>query len=215
LGDRVCFIVDGFNLYHSLKDAQDQTGVDYRWLDIRGLCDSFLSALGQGATTESVHYFSALAHHRELYKPGTVARHQAYLAALAATGVTNSLANFKAKSIKYTCPSCHRAGVLKRHEEKETDVAVASKVIECAVGATADVVVVVSGDTDLKPAIQTARLLSPKPVHIIFPFMRHNNDIAAVATRTFTIKAKHYGNHQLPDPVRTPSGDVAQPNNWK
>ena len=63
-------MVDGFNLYHSVKDLRKATGNDYRWLNIASLCDSFLSAIGNRATRQDIFYFSALAYHRERWKPG-------------------------------------------------------------------------------------------------------------------------------------------------
>jgi hypothetical protein len=43
-------------------------------------------------------YFSAVAHHRELRRPGTVTRQVAYFKALEATGVQLHLGHFKAKT---------------------------------------------------------------------------------------------------------------------
>ena len=35
---RVTFVIDGFNLYHSIRDVERETGVDCRRLDLRLLC---------------------------------------------------------------------------------------------------------------------------------------------------------------------------------
>jgi len=40
---RVCFIVDGFNLYHSLKEVEHRQGRSCHWLDLPGLCSSYLT----------------------------------------------------------------------------------------------------------------------------------------------------------------------------
>ena len=41
--DRVTFIIDGFNLYHSVCDAErDLKGASTKWLDIKSLCSSYL-----------------------------------------------------------------------------------------------------------------------------------------------------------------------------
>jgi len=61
--NNVCFVVDGFNLYHSVVRAHKETGVNCRWLDIWALCDSYRYLLGPDSGTTQVHYFSALAHH--------------------------------------------------------------------------------------------------------------------------------------------------------
>ncbi len=83
--------------------------------------------------------------------PDKAARHATYVAALRATGVEVQLHRFKEKEV--WC----KAYV--HHEEKETDVAIAVKLLElCAVDAC-ETVVIVTGDTDLAPAIRTAKVL--------------------------------------------------------
>ena len=57
----VRFLVDGFNLYHSLREVRRKTGVECRWLDVRSLCESTLHTIGGGAEIAQIDYFSALA----------------------------------------------------------------------------------------------------------------------------------------------------------
>lgn len=46
--NRTVFIVDGFNLYHSVVDAaRDAPGATTKWLDLRKLCSSYLPLAGQ------------------------------------------------------------------------------------------------------------------------------------------------------------------------
>jgi len=216
VSNRITFVVDGFNLYHSVKDLRKATGNDYRWLNIASLCDSFLSAIGNRATRQDIFYFSALAYHRERWKPGGVARHKAVIAALESTGVLVELAKFKPKDIEYKCDNCGHLGLVRRHEEKETDVALAIKVMELAVHPDVDGVVLVSGDTDLLPAIRAAKRLDPKmPLYVLFPFRRHNGSIAREVTRTFTLTESHYAAHLFSDPVLTPTQTISCPSNWK
>jgi hypothetical protein len=114
----VCFLVDGFNLYHSIRETRGKTGADCRWLDIRSLCESMLYLIDPSARTAHVHCFSALARHREKTRPGTVSRHTRYLDAIGATGVVTHLGVFKPKDVHYRSPTCDVR--LRRHEEKET-----------------------------------------------------------------------------------------------
>lgn len=68
---RVAFLVDGFNLYHSLEEASlAMGGVGTKWLDLIALCETFLQPIGGGGKLESVFYFSAPANHVEQIKPG-------------------------------------------------------------------------------------------------------------------------------------------------
>jgi hypothetical protein len=115
---RTSFLVDGFNLYHSLKQAQSALGGKCtRWLDLRALCSSYLPHIGPTARLASIHYFSALAKHLQASKPQVTQRHLDYIACLEATGVLVELSKFKRKDSP--CPHCGR--MIRRHEEKETD----------------------------------------------------------------------------------------------
>jgi hypothetical protein len=71
---RVSFLIDGFNLYHSIRAAERVTSLrPLRWLDLHALCATLISSgLGPGARLEGVYYFSALAHH--LQRPDVVRR---------------------------------------------------------------------------------------------------------------------------------------------
>lgn len=215
MANRVAFLIDGFNFYHSVREVSKDSGANYRWLDIKALCSSFLPEIGRDAVCEAVYYFSALATHAEAWRPGTVKRHSAYIGALGATGVVVSLSSFKAKPIKVKCPGCKTWQEIIRHEEKETDVAIASKLIELAIGKTADSVVIVTGDTDVIPAIKTARALSAKPVYMLYPARRRNGAFQGVANAGWRIKEKHYAAYQLPDPVVLSDGTtIDKPREW-
>ncbi|MGD0998303.1 MAG: NYN domain-containing protein [Thermoleophilia bacterium] len=216
MSKRVCFIVAGFNVYHSLKEVEKQQGCRCHWLDLPGLCRSYLPLIGGGAILGSVYYFSALASHVEAYSPGTVARHQIFIEALEAMGVTVGLGRFKAKDLYHTCPACGHHLHLRRHEEKETDVRIAVKLVEVVADGSCDVAAVISGDTDLVPAVAAARRLQPHvDVYMLFPPRRSNLAFDGVATGSFKIAAKQYVKHQLPDLVMTADGRaIHKPAGW-
>jgi hypothetical protein len=48
VANRTAFIIDGFNLYHSVVDAGEHLDVSTKWLDISALCDSYLYRVGGG-----------------------------------------------------------------------------------------------------------------------------------------------------------------------
>ena len=111
--NRTTFLIDGFNLYHSIVDiARYCNGLNVRWLNIFSLCKSHLHLIGKDATIESVYYFSALAHH--LNDPSVIARHETYIKCLRETGVEEQLGRFKRKTIR-----CSHGGKITRYEEKE------------------------------------------------------------------------------------------------
>ncbi len=135
---RVSFLVDGFNLYHSVKDAEQATGVRAKWLDLRRFLETYLPLLGPDARLESIHYFSALATHTNA---DAVRRHQTFIEALKHSGVVIELGRFKEKTV--WCDRCKRN--LIRHEEKETDVAIATRLLELILTDRCDTAVLMTG----------------------------------------------------------------------
>ncbi|MCC6650429.1 MAG: NYN domain-containing protein [Candidatus Eisenbacteria bacterium] len=206
-------MIDGFNLYHSLDKASgDLGGAQTKWLDLIGLCSNYLPQIGNGAEVESVHYFSAPAGHVEQAEPGALDRHWAYIRAIESTGVTVELGNFKAKQRK--CPHCQQPIV--SHEEKETDVAIAVRLLDLLWSKSCDAVAVVSADSDLSPAIRLAMKRFPgTQIYCLFPYGRGSFDLHALATKVIRLRSAAYRQHQLPDPVGLPDGSIiAKPSAW-
>ena len=219
---RTVFIVDGFNLYHSTRDASKHLeGQSTKWLDIRALCESYLYTISRTARLQDVYYFSALATHLEAADPGKVERHKTFIKCLKDTGVTVELARFKRKP-DYRCFYCgntrcgHCGERLKQWEEKETDVAVATKLLELVFTDACDTVILVTGDTDFAPAVKTAQNADPKKdIRFAFPYNRVNNDLKKIAPNSFRISKQGYAKHQLPDPFTLSNGKlVHKPESW-
>ncbi len=100
--ERVLFLVDGFNLYHSVCQAlADRRVTNAKWLDFNSFCRSLLVdviSFQPKADLARVSYFTALAHH--VPDPGVVQRHRTFIAALESVGVDAVLGNFKQKQVK-------------------------------------------------------------------------------------------------------------------
>lgn len=209
---RVSFLVDGFNVYHSaVALSRDLDGVRTKWLDLWATMSSFLPHIGRTATLESVHYFSAFAHHMEASRPGTVQRHRDYLRCLRASGVSVSMGRFKEKFI--WCNAC-KAHV-SHNEEKETDVAIAVKLFELFHTDSCDLAMIVSGDTDLAAAVRSANLVfADKRVGFVFPYKRKNAELAAMTDTKFRMKKDRYLKHQFPDPYIIDGVPVRRPPTW-
>jgi uncharacterized LabA/DUF88 family protein len=213
--NRTIFLIDGFNLYHSLRDASHDLGLkgrQTRWLDIFGLCQSYLSNIGNNAQICGIYYFSAIAKYLLSVVPDIEARHRAYAECLADTGVTVEFARFKKK--KSGCPHCTKN--ITRHEEKETDVAIAAKLLEICFLDQCDTVIIVSGDTDIVPAVHTARRLFPKKeIGFLLPYKRHNKELKTISRLHFSIARTTYAKHQFPDPYVTSNGkQINKPPKW-
>lgn len=125
---RASFLVDGFNLYHSVRRASKELGVTTKWLDLKALCESILPSfrpqVGERIELESIYYFTAYAYH--LGDPDIVRRHKKFVRCLQDSGVHVEINRFKYKGI--VCPHCKKA--IDKYEEKETDVSIALKLQE-------------------------------------------------------------------------------------
>ncbi len=204
---RVAFLIDGFNLYHSVKDVirDGHGGPNLKWLDIPGMCDRILrdSELPTTARVSGVSYFTALAKHREARSPGIVKRHEAFIDAQKVQGATVHLAKFKKTSRD-------------RHVEKETDVAIAVALLELFHNDDADCVFIMSGDTDIMPAVRAASRMYPgRQIGFAFPYKRHNNILRDAADISFRIHADGYAKHILPNPVIAAGGrEIHCPTAW-
>lgn len=208
----VAFLVDGFNVYHSLRQIEALTGSRVKWLDLRALLQRHLSQVraahaGERVEIGRIYYFSALAKHLTTVDRGIVDRHCAYIAALEHAEIEVVLAHFKAKDVK--CPHCKQQ--FRRYEEKETDVAIALKLIEVFARDDCDTAVLVSGDTDLLPAMRTARRLFPhKKVGVAFPFNRHTAQMQQEADYSFHLRQKEVERAQFASTLTLPDGAVIQ-----
>jgi uncharacterized LabA/DUF88 family protein len=220
--NRTTFLIDGFNLYHSARDASKHLGgQSTKWLNIHALCESYLHMVGNGAQLQDVYYFSALATHLQAADPGKVERHEAFISCLRDTGIKVQMGQFKKKR-DFKCPNCRRSRCghcgsrLKHYEEKETDVWIAAKLLELVFTDACESLVLMTGDTDLLPAFKTARRHRPqKDIRFALPYERHNNVIREEAPSSFTMGKEVYVRHQFADPYVLADGTtVPKPSSW-
>lgn len=213
---RVSFLIDGFNVYHSLDTLGKMTGASIKWLSLLRLCEGYLQAVrggvGERVELAQVHYFSALAEHLLPRNPEVVERHSSYIRALTESGVNVQLSRFKRRDVR--CPECGKRFV--RYEEKETDVAIGLKLVEVLATDECETVVLVTGDTDMIPAISAARRLFPdRKIGVGFPFLRHNRELAQHADYSFKIDQRSLLKAQFPAHVRLRDGsEIVRPAGW-
>lgn len=212
---RTSFLVDGFNLYHSVKQASYNMGLGgkgTKWLDIRKLCESYLHHVEGDTQIADVFYFSALARHLEASNPDVTRRHTTFIQCLESTGIKVVLGRFKRKQIP--CPHCGQQVL--RHEEKETDVAISATLLEVFMQNQCDAAVILSGDTDIAPAVRIAkRLFGSKQVYFAFPYGRKNKELQQLAHGSWQIGRNQYLRYQFPDPVTLPDGtELLKPAPW-
>jgi len=145
---RVISYIDGFNLYHAIDELRKPK---LKWVDLWCLSESLLRG---GERLVGVNYFSAFA----TWMPDRYARHRAYVRALRHRGVTPHMAKFKEKTQK--CFGCGNTWISR--EEKETDVHIAVRLVSDGLNDLFDRAILITADSDLKPAVSTVRSERPK-----------------------------------------------------
>jgi hypothetical protein len=95
-------------------------------------------------------------------------------------------------------------------------VSIGVKLIELFVTNACDMAVIVSGDTDLAPAVKAAQRLFPKKsVVFAFPYARGQKHLLKLAPNSFKINKKAYIRFQLPDPFVCKDGRrICKPLSW-
>lgn len=159
---RTAFFVDGYNLYYGLLH-----GSPYKWLDISALLTSILSVEAPATELVSVSYYSApvIARLATRGQRSNDAQHR-YLRALSARDVRVTLGNHRLtkscapRYIEGRTASRQNQVAIWLLEEKETDVNIALGMYRMACQADRlqiEQLVLVSGDTDLGPALAAIR----------------------------------------------------------
>lgn len=197
---RVVAYIDGFNLYHSIRDL----GQDHlKWLDLSALVENF--APGSDFRLCNVFYVTAYAYWRK----ASEARHRQYTSALAATGVTPIIGRFKEKD--RACRAC--GATWTDHEEKESDVSLGLLILLGAVHNHYDRALLLTRDSDLVPAIRMARKHAPtKDIVVVSPdwYRKPSDLIHAAGGRGHHrfLKKLHIERSLLPAEVRDKNGVI-------
>ena len=159
---RVNTYIDGFNLYHALDDLHVP---HLKWLDLAALARSMLR---KDEEICSVYYFSAFA----TWLPSAYARHRIYASALKHKGVQTIMGHFKNKP--RSCMACGAKWI--GHEEKETDVHIAVRLVADALRDEFDRAIIISADSDLAPALRMVKAYAPeKELFVAAPPGRFGN----------------------------------------
>lgn len=213
---RVNAYIDGFNLYHALKNLQDNR---LKWLDLHKLISSYLCTEEE---LQDIYYFSAFAKHID---KETVQRHMVYVNALETTGVHFIPGNFKNKKSainkeirkKYGIPSnVKNPG----HEEKESDVNLALYVLRDAIKCSCDKMFIITNDTDIAPAIRMSKQENPNLSIVVLTPPTYNEIHHALRNATnqpytFSITKKKIADSLFPNEIIKPNGKkIMRPRLW-
>ncbi len=144
---RSVIYIDGLNLYYgALKDTP------WKWLDL----ERYFHLLRSNDSIQAIKYFTGKA-----IKSGD---QETYLAALASTIVQIFLSPFKNKRITCRVRGCTFSGSRKfgYPEEKKTDVNLGVHLVNDAHKNRYDLAVMVSGDSDIIPALEMVKQEYPE-----------------------------------------------------
>jgi uncharacterized LabA/DUF88 family protein len=199
----ICYI-DGFNLYHGLRSKGWRK---YYWLDLWALAERFLLS---GQTLVEVVYCTT----KIKNDPAGQQRQLTFIDALQAhrPGLRVVYGHYLAKQMH--CFTCNHSYT--RHEEKMTDVNIACHMLTDAMDNRFDVALVLSGDSDLVPPVQTVRQRWPqKRVIAVFPPGRKSDALRRAANGQKWIAEADLRQCQLPGVVPLAGGRVATcPAEW-
>ena len=193
---RVIIMVDGYNLYHGIekiKTSSGDTRHDLKWVSLPKLMHQFIDPAHHEIV--EIKYFSAYTN----WKADAKNRHRAYVAALKNDGVTVIMGQFR-KRMRW-CPNCEsRFG---GHEEKQTDVNIATEMMAAGYEDKFDELFLVSGDTDMVGPIRFLQeKFSDKKIKVIVPPFRGNLELRDCANKYREIKPFHIGGALYPKTIK-------------
>lgn len=203
---KVIVYVDGFNFYYGLK--KDHRWRRYYWLDVIKFFEKFIKP---DQELVCVKYFSA--------RPNNTDKALRQNAFFQANKDNPKFRLILGKYLRKTI-TCFNCGYLiQTYEEKESDVRIATQIVNDANNHLCDIAVVVSADSDMIPAIELALQAGTK-VFVFFPPFHHSNSLSNISTSR-VINLERYESRfrqcLLPDIVHLKESgfDLAIPEKWK
>jgi hypothetical protein len=114
-----------------------------------------------------------------------------------------------------TCRGC--GATWRTYEEKESDVSLGVQLVEDAASGLFDEALIVSGDSDMAPAVRAVRRLLPAARLVaVFPPRRSSHALSGMVDATLRIFDRVPERHQLPDPVIDAAGtSYGRPPHWR
>jgi uncharacterized LabA/DUF88 family protein len=203
--NRMIVYVDGFNLYHGIHQGWR---CKYLWLDLVKLSQSLRS---QNQLVK-VKYFTASV----LNNSGAQSRQDNYIVALKAAYpslIEVMMGRYQSK--QQHCNAC--GSTWTTYEEKETDVNIAVSIVADAASHAADSFVIISADSDLAPAIRTARRINPLAFFMAaFPPNRYSNELKTLMPSSLQIGRSKISQSALPAsvPGSAPGVSFDRPSKW-
>lgn len=202
---KVIVYVDGFNFYYGLKKRARWKR--YYWIDFVKLFESFMR---EDQELVAVKYFSA--------KVDDLGKSLRQNAMFQANKENKKFKLILGKYLKkpFQCFNCHRT--IHTHEEKETDVRIATQIVADAYKKNCDIAIVVSADSDMIPAIELA-LEAGQKVFSYFPPFQLSNAISLMLGKALRMERyeDNFKKAILPDEItlKADGYKLTVPPKWK
>ena len=205
--------IDGFNLYYGALRPRPQ----YKWLDLQALCDKLLV----GHRVNRIRYFTV----RVSNTPQDAEidlRQQIYLRALATLPkVVIHYGNFRSHDVRMPLaepsPSGPATVLVRRTEEKGSDVNLASYLLLDCFENDCDEFVVVSNDSDFAEPIRIIRDRFQRRIGVVNPNHRNRSvNLQNAASWSYSyIPRRVLRDSQLPLRLADAGGDFRKPDAWR
>jgi len=206
--------VDAFNWYHGVFIHRPE----WKWLNIQ----SFFENLRLDDDVVGVKFFTAIVDPK-LKVSTRRDRLKRYLKALGTLEkVEVVLGKYQEREVTCRAYECIRGLKYRVPEEKKTDVNIAVHLIDDALNNKAETIVIVTGDSDLEPAVEWVRKNRPLiKIHVYIPALeeerqtRRNDNYHRMDVKCKILPLSEIIKHQLPSSISTPDGGVlTRPNEW-
>ena len=224
---KVNVYVDGFNIYHNIKNIWHKD--EYKRLDLYSLCLQFIT---KDQELWEIFYFTAYTSRNK----GKLEKQKKYIRALSHSSVKIILWSYRKVTrqfidimpilvfkLRFFLPKPIKDKLIplklkyQTYEEKKTDVNIAVKLVEDAFKNKFDDAIIISGDSDITPAIISIKNNFPKKKCIILlPVKAKWKNIQKVAHKALFIKEKNIKRSIFPNQIKISSKEtIVKPTSWK
>jgi uncharacterized LabA/DUF88 family protein len=202
---RCSVYIDAFNWYFGIFVHRPE----WKWLNIQ----SFFESLRLDEDVVRIRLFTAIVD-PSLHVSSKRDRQRRYLSALKSLPkVEVILGKYQERTVTCHAAGCPRHLTYRVGEEKKTDVNIAVRIIDDAINQRTDSMVIVSGDSDLEPAVEWVRRNHPAIKNTVYvPALpdelnqRRNDSYQRMQVTCRLLPVSDIARHLPPETVTLPDG---------
>ena len=207
---RTIVYIDGFNLYYGILK-----GTKYKWLDLKKLCENLLNETKSSVVNDimEIKYFTAKVHNKN-----QKSRQSVYWKAIQKH--IPKVCIIEGKNKEKNCFYRDSNNQWKYHtkfEEKQTDVNIATHMLNDAWKDKYDVAILISNDSDLKESLKLIKEEHKNKYIMVYAPVKKRQNVVQELSRLCdfhkTISNKILENSQLPYPI--PGTKLGKPKTWR